>query len=234
MAEVIVALDFDSRARALEMVDTLGTDARWYKVGLELFTRTGPDIVEELRDAGKSVFLDLKLHDIPSTVAGAVRSVAGTGAKLLTVHATGGTAMLSAAVEAAGDRMDIVAVTLLTSLSGEDAAAVFGTTVREPRAEVLRLAALARGAGVAGVVCSAREAAAVRANTGPDFTLVTPGIRLAGGTAHDQARVMTPSAAAAAGADYLVVGRTVTRADDPARTLARVVAEAVGPEVTAS
>ncbi len=225
MAEVIVALDFDSREPALRLVDALAEEAEFYKVGLELFTRAGPDVVAELTARDKSVFLDLKLHDIPNTVAGAVRAASAGGVRLLTVHAWGGPEMLAAAAGAADADLEILAVTVLTSLSGYTLGQVLGRPGADPLAEVERMARMAQAAGVDGAVCSPHEAAAVRAAAGPGFTIVTPGIRLAGGSRHDQARVATPAAAAEAGADYLVVGRAVTQAADPVAALRQVRAE---------
>jgi orotidine-5'-phosphate decarboxylase len=225
LAEVIVALDFDSREPALRLVDALAEEAEFYKVGLELFTRAGPDVVAELTARDKSVFLDLKLHDIPNTVAGAVRAASAGGVRLLTVHAWGGPEMLAAAAGAADADLEILAVTVLTSLSGYTLGQVLGRPGADPLAEVERMARMAQAAGVDGAVCSPHEAAAVRAAAGPGFTIVTPGIRLAGGSRHDQARVATPAAAAEAGADYLVVGRAVTQAADPVAALRQVRAE---------
>ncbi len=222
---MIIALDYDDPRGALDMVDTLGSEAGFYKVGLELFTRAGPGLVETLTDSDKRIFLDLKLHDIPNTVAGAVRSAARTGATMITVHATGGRDMMSAAAEAADGRLAVVAVTVLTSLSRAALAEVLGRSEPDPIQEVRRLARMAAAAGLDGVVCSPQEARAVRDATRPDFSIVTPGIRLAGGEVHDQARVTTPSAAVEGGSDYLVVGRAVTRASDPAEALARVRAD---------
>jgi orotidine-5'-phosphate decarboxylase len=236
LAEVIIPLDFDTQDQALEMVQRLGSRARFYKVGLELFTRAGPVVVHDLVAGGKRVFLDLKLHDIPNTVAGAVRAAVDAGASLLTVHATGGPAMLQAAAEAADGRLEVVAVTILTSLSAEDLGAIFGLDQGDPAREAGRLASLAQASGVDGVVCSAHEAASIRAAAGTDFTIVTPGIRMAGGAVHDQARVMTPAAAVRAGSDYLVIGRPITQATEPAAALDQVLAEVeeAGPAVAAS
>jgi orotidine-5'-phosphate decarboxylase len=200
------------------------------KVGLELFTREGPPIVEQLVGAGRRVFLDLKLHDIPNTVAGAVRAAAGLGAELLTVHASGGEAMLRAAVEAAAETGDpgrvgralrLLAITVLTSLDDASLATVMGrgAGVEETAG---RLAGLARETGVHGAVCSVAEARAIRVACGSEFLVVTPGIRLAGDSADDQRRVATPEIARAAGADFLVVGRSISRAADPEAALARI------------
>lgn len=224
----IVALDFPSRESALSMVDLLADSCRFYKVGLELFTGVGPSIVLELRERGCDVFLDLKLHDIPNTVAGAVARAAAMGARLVTVHATGGRAMLRAAVAAAGDQgvCGILAVSVLTSLTGAELAEVWGREGDlQVTDEVRRLAELAMSADVHGVVCSGLEAAVVRdASQGRLATLV-PGVRFAGGGTQDQARVVTPGGAAAAGARYIVVGRAVTADADPPGAMRRVLAE---------
>lgn len=228
--DVIVALDYPDPDAAWELVERLPADT-WYKVGLELFTRAGPPIVERLVGEGRNVFLDLKLHDIPNTVAGAVRSATRLGARLLTVHAGGGEAMLRAAAEAARDaeqgRADgpeglrLLAITVLTSLDDTGLSAVIGpgASVEET---VGRLAGLARESGIDGVVSSVNECRAIKLACGEDFLVVTPGIRLAGEGVQDQQRVATPATARAAGSDYLVVGRTITRAADPVEALTRV------------
>ena len=213
--ELIVALDVDSPEEARRLVLTLGETVRWYKVGKQLFTRHGPRVVELLKDAGKQVFLDLKYHDIPNTVGQAVRSAADIGVDMTNVHALGGPAMLAAAAEAAEEsRIKVVAVTVLTSMDPGQLAAV--GIHADTETEVLRLARLTRQAGLAGVVCSAWEIEALRDACGETFSLVVPGIRPAGSVHDDQSRVMTPRQAARAGADYIVVGRPVTRAADPA------------------
>lgn len=214
----IVALDVPTAADAHRMVERLGDLCRFYKVGSELFTAAGPSVVGRVREVGADVFLDLKFHDIPNTVAGAVRSAAGLGARLVTVHASGGSAMLRAAVDAAGDpeRCGILAVTVLTSLAAADVARAWGrTTTLDVRTEVLRLAEVAAENGAYGIVCSGQEAAEVHARFGSRLALVVPGVRLAGGATQDQARVVTPAEAARAGARYVVLGRTVTAASDP-------------------
>jgi orotidine-5'-phosphate decarboxylase len=227
----IVALDVPSAADALALARSLGDRCRFYKVGSELFTAAGPVIVRELREGhGADVFLDLKFHDIPNTVAGAVRSAARLGARLLTVHASGGLPMLEAAqraaVEEAGTTCGVLGVTALTSLDRDVLARAWGRTDRlEMEQEVLRLAGLAAEAGLHGIVCSGAELSAVRARFGDRLAPLVPGIRLAGGAAHDQSRVVTPGAAQAAGARYLVIGRAVTAADDPPAAMARVLAE---------
>jgi orotidine-5'-phosphate decarboxylase len=216
---------------ALDAPD-LETAARWaglvtphvstVKIGLELYMRYGPEAVASIRGAsGVQVFLDLKLHDIPATVAGAVRAVARLRPQFITVHAAGGPAMLRAAVEAA-PAGTIAGVTALTSLSDEDLARI-GITASTAD-WVVRLASLAVEAGAGALVCSPREVAAVRAAVGPDITLITPGVRPAGTDAHDQARVATPEAALAAGADLLVIGRAITAAPDPGAAAAALAA----------
>lgn len=213
---LIVALDVPSGAEALALVQLLGRLVQWFKVGLELYLAEGNRIVEKVRDLGHSVFLDLKLHDIPNTVAGAVRSVSASGAEMLTVHAAGGPAMLAAAQEAAAEvpsAPKLLAVTVLTSI---DAAQLAATGVySSPSDQVLRLAGLAHQAGIRGFVASSQETAGLRAAY-PDTTLVIPGIRPAGSNSGDQKRVATPGSAIADGADYLVVGRPITQAADPA------------------
>ena len=226
MAEIIVALDFASADDAMSMVDLLGAEADFYKVGLELYTRAGPEIVRSLKQTGRRVFLDLKLHDIPNTIVGGVRAAADLGVELLTVHCSGGRAMLEAAGEAAAGRLEIMGVTLLTSLATEDIEAVWGRIGVNMGDEVLRLGALAREAGLSGVVASGSEVARLKSELGPDFKVVTPGIRPAGSDVADQARVVTPAAAVASGSDYLVVGRPVTQAKDPAAALRLIREEA--------
>ncbi|MDZ7780456.1 MAG: orotidine-5'-phosphate decarboxylase [Gemmatimonadota bacterium] len=213
-------------------MERIGDAGDFYKVGLELYTRAGPDFVRELTSAGKRVFLDLKLHDIPNTVAAAVRAAADLEVDLLTVHVAGGSSMLEAAAhaarEAAGVRpvaLRLLAVTVLTSLDAADLGEVWGRSVARVPSEVVRLIRQADAAGVDGAVCSPGEAADVRENVGSDFLVVTPGIRPAASEPGDQKRVATPAAAVRAGADYLVVGRAVTRASDPAAALAAIVDE---------
>src|SRR4051812_44925860 len=211
----IVPLDVPTGVDALELVEYLGDTCRFYKVGNELFKSAGPAIVRELRARGCDVFLDLKFHDIPNTVAGGVRAAAGLGARLVTVHATGGRAMLEAAVAAAGDECGILAITVLTSLRGEDVADAWGRSDElDVGIEVLRLAEVAASAGVHGVVCSGREAPAVRDRFGGLLATLVPGVRAAGAATQDQARVVTPRQAAEAGARYVIIGRMVTEADD--------------------
>lgn len=222
MAEVIVALDYASGPEAMRMVDQLGDQADFYKVGLELYTRAGPALVRELAGRRKRVFLDLKLHDIPNTVTGAVHAARDLGVEMLTVHTSGGRATMEVAAQAAGGDLKILGVTLLTSLSPADIEAVWGRSITALREEVVRLATLARDAGVQGIVASPQEVEAVRRRLGKELIVVTPGIRLPGGEQHDQARVATPAQAARAGSDYLVIGRAVTGAPDPTAALERV------------
>ncbi|MCZ8203687.1 orotidine-5'-phosphate decarboxylase [Gemmatimonas sp.] len=223
----IVALDVPDRAGAEAVVRRLGDACGFYKVGLELFSAEGPAIVSWLRGLGKEVFVDLKLHDIPNTVRGAARSVARHGAALLTVHASGGREMIAAAVEGAREgRPDggcgILGVTILTSMDATGVESAWGRTGVTVQDEVLRLAGLvAEGQGT-GIVCSGHEADAVRGKFGGRLGLLIPGIRLPGGEAHDQRRVMTPAAAAEAGARWLILGRAVTAAADPVAAMAEV------------
>lgn len=217
----IVALDVPGPAEALSMVRALGPTCGFYKVGSELFTAGGPDVVRAIRELGHEVFLDLKFHDIPNTVAGAVRSAVGTGATMLTVHASGGSAMIRAAVEAAGPGCRVMGVTVLTSFTAAGLGEAWGRDVGDVAAEVARLAGLCAGAGAHGVVCSGHELARLTREQ-PGLRPLVPGIRFADGASHDQARVMTPEAAAAGGARYLVIGRMVTGAADPRGAMERV------------
>jgi orotidine-5'-phosphate decarboxylase len=224
----IVALDVGSAEAALSIVHHLGDYCRFYKIGSELFTACGPQVVREVRAQGADVFLDLKFHDIPNTVAGAVRSAASLGVRLMTVHAAGGAAMLRAAATAARDAGDcrILAVTLLTSLTDTDVASVWGRDIGLRVAdEVERLAQLAQENGAAGIVCSGREASAVKGRFGSSLAVLIPGIRLPGGAPHDQSRPATPAEAAATGADFVVVGRAVTSAADPAGAMREISAQ---------
>lgn len=211
----IVALDYPDSVSALRLVSQLGESCRFYKVGSELFTASGPSIVEAIRRTGCDVFLDLKLHDIPNTVAGAMRRIRGMGVRLATVHASGGRPMIEAAVEAAGEECGVLAVTVLTSLDSDSLGEVLGVESADVPASVVRLAALASAGGARGIVCSGEEARLVRARFGATLELLVPGVRLPGDSAGDQSRVVTPEAAVAAGADYIVLGRTVTAAPDP-------------------
>lgn len=219
-AELIVALDYPNLAAALAMVDRLGDSVDYYKVGLELYLQEGLAAVAALKARRKRVFLDLKMHDIPHTVAATCRALAAAGADLLTVHASGGTAMLQAAqaavaAAAAGTvRTRLVAVTVLTSIDTAESRRQ-GWLHSLPE-QVLLLAKMARRAGLDGVVASPQEAASIRQSCGGDFFIVTPGIRPHGAAVQDQMRVATPAQAVAAGATHLVVGRPITTAPDPA------------------
>jgi len=219
----IVALDVPTMKDALALVDQLGDRCGFYKVGSELFTGAGPSIVAELRARQRDVFLDLKFHDIPNTVAGGVRAAAAMGARLVTVHATGGRAMLEAAVSAAGSSCGILAVSVLTSATGAEIAAAWGRRDDvDVATEVLRLAETAAKAGVHGIVCSGLEAGLVRERFGDALAVLVPGVRAAGAAKQDQARVVTPKEASLAGARYIVVGRMVTAAPDREAAMASV------------
>jgi orotidine-5'-phosphate decarboxylase len=220
---VIVALDYDDQSKALSLVDCLLPDACRLKVGKELFVAAGPRFVEEIVGRGFDVFLDLKFHDIPNTVAQACKAAARLGVWMVNVHASGGSAMLSAAreaIDASSHKPLLVAVTVLTSLADSDLDVIgLGGPVG---AAVLRLGTLTKACGLDGVVCSGQEAAILRSALGRDFTLVTPGIRPAGIVAGDQARILTPEKALGLGADYLVIGRPITQAADPSAALSAI------------
>ncbi len=214
---LIVALDVSSAAAAQKIVAAVGDSASCYKVGMQLYTAEGPRVVRDLVASGRRVFLDLKYHDIPNTVAAAVCQAAGLGVSMLTIHASGGGKMMRAATEAASTRnaaLMVLAVTVLTSLDDNDLDKI-GVRGRV-QDQVLRLAALALADGCHGVVASAREASALRNELEGDFAIVTPGVRPAGAEPDDQARVVTPAEAIAAGATHIVVGRPITGAADPA------------------
>lgn len=226
---VITALDVPAGGEAVSLAAALGRGDHFVKVGLELFSAAGPDVVEHLRGMHRRVFLDLKYHDIPNTVAAACAAAADLGVWMVNVHCSGGARMIATA----RDRLDqfdqrplLIGVTVLTSLDAEDLAAI--GCPGDPAERVLRLAELGRRAGLNGVVCSPREAAVVRANCGADFVLVTPGVRPPGVATGDQKRVMTPSDAIAQGADYLVIGRPITAAPDPMAAL-EAIEHSLGP-----
>lgn len=222
--QLIVAADVNDTDAAKRLIAAVGDAADWYKVGNQLFTRHGPAAVSVFAEAGKKVFLDLKFHDIPNTVHQAVLSAAAAGASMTNMHASGGPSMLHAAARAAEQAGILaVAVTVLTSLDKEELQTV--GIEGGPAEQVRRLACLARNSGVGGVVCSAHEIQLIRSLCGQDFQLVVPGIRPAGSQANDQKRVMTPGEAAAAGANYIVVGRPVTQAANPGEAARRIRAE---------
>lgn len=220
-----VALDFPSAAPALELVNRLSDTCRWFKVGMELYYAAGNSFVETLRKRGFHVFLDLKLHDIPNTVAGAVRSATQAGASLLTIHAGGGPAMMSAAADAASayESPRLLAVTVLTSMDAHQLTSVGVTS--SPAEQVLRLARLAKQSGIDGMVCSAEEVGTLRAELGKETLLVVPGIRPAGSDAGDQKRIATPSAAIHSGASMLVVGRPITQTANPVEAAKSILKE---------
>ena len=225
-SKVIVALDYPDATSARQLVARLTPDLCRLKVGKELFTRAGPQLVEDLAARGFDVFLDLKFHDIPNTVASACHAAAELGVWMMNVHALGGERMLEAAKEGvtrATHSPLLIAVTILTSMDESDLAAV--GLVGSPLDNVLRLAQLAQQSGLDGVVCSSRETPALRAQLDSGFRLITPGIRPAGSQADDQRRVMTPVDAIRSGSDYLVIGRPVTRADDPVSVLRTINSE---------
>lgn len=223
---LIVALDVPTAAAARQMVAAVGEGATFYKVGKQLFTAEGPQVVRDLVASGRKVFLDLKYHDIPNTVGEAVRSASRLGVTMLNVHASGGSKMLRAAAEAAAQsesKPKVLAVTVLTSLSDQDLQEI-GVSGRAMD-QVLRLAQLARANGCLGVVASAQEAKEIRREIGEGFLIVTPGVRPAGVAVNDQARYVTPAEAIAAGATHIVVGRPIIAAADPAKAARMVIEE---------
>ena len=218
--KIIVALDFSQATSALDLVARLEPGLCRLKVGKELFTASGPQLLEQFMRRGFEIFLDLKFHDIPNTTAQACKAAASLGVWMVNVHALGGSKMMEAARDAvvqATRPPKLIAVTVLTSMAQADLAEL-GISAT-PAELVLRLATLARNSGLDGVVCSAREATLLRQHCGSEFCLVTPGIRPADATADDQSRIMTPRAALEAGSSYLVIGRPITRAADPLRAL---------------
>ena len=224
---ICVALDFPTREETLAMARRLGRRVGWLKVGLEAFAAEGPSLVREVAGSGARVFLDLKFHDIPATVAGAVASAARSGAAMVNVHASGGRAMLDAAREAAtrAGLERLIAVTLLTSLDAEALCELPLSPADAPHEIARRLAVLAKSCGLDGVVCSATDLSEIRRACGADFLTVVPGIRPAGAGVQDQKRVATPAAAIEAGADILVIGRPITAAKDPVEALEAIVAQ---------
>ena len=228
MAEMIVALDVQTRAEAVDRVKAIGDAVGFYKIGLELFTAEGPDVVKAVKDLGKKVFLDLKFHDIPRTVERAVRSGGRLGVDLMTIHACGARAMVRAAADAAAEfgatGPKILAVTVLTSLDQADLADA-GVTGRTPAEQVLALARLATDSGAHGLVCSPKEVGSLSRTLRPGTLFVTPGVRPAGTAVGDQKRVATPADAVRDGATHLVVGRPVLAAPDPAAAARAILAE---------
>jgi orotidine-5'-phosphate decarboxylase len=223
---LIVALDVSSASEAQKIASSLGDSVQTYKVGMQLYTAEGPQVVGDLIASGKKVFLDLKYHDIPTTVAAAVREAAQLGVSMLTVHASGGSKMLRAAAEAARNRdaqTKVLAVTVLTSMDETD---LRETGINDPVLDqVIRLASIALKSGCEGIVSSAHEVKALRAKLGDEFLAVTPGVRPAGASHGDQARVVTPAEAIAAGATHIVVGRPITAVPNPARAAADILRE---------
>ena len=220
---IIIALDYPNAQPALALADRLEPSQCRLKVGKQLFTATGPDLIEQLMQRGFEIFLDLKFHDIPNTTAQACKAAASLGVWMVNVHALGGRKMLEAARDAVAgtsQKPKLIAVTLLTSMAQQDLAEI-GINAT-PAEMVMRLATLARDSGLDGVVCSAHESALLREHCGNDFCLVTPGIRPAQVSLDDQARVMTPYAAMEAGSSYLVIGRPITHAADPVRALLEI------------
>lgn len=222
-AQIIVALDEPTWADAERIVNKLGSRADFYKVGLQLFTSAGPAAVEKVKASGAKVFLDLKLHDIPNTVASAVKSAVALGVDLCTIHLLGGPEMCAAAVEAAGDRLTVLGVTVLTSSNEETLRAVgIDTPVAK---QVSRLARMGFDAGLRGFVASPLEVAMLRDELGPEPVLVIPGVRPAGADVGDQKRIATPADVVRAGATHLVIGRPITRAENPAEAYDKIVEE---------
>ena len=222
-SNVIVALDYDNKHSALTLADRLDPKYCRVKVGKELFTAAGPSVVKELSDRGFDVFLDLKFHDIPNTVAKALSAAADLGVWMANVHASGGSRMMSAAKQAldnSGSDMLLIGVTVLTSMDTSDLEEVGIKRILSD--QVLHLASMTKDSGLDGVVCSAQEARTLKESLGKDFKLVTPGIRLANSAADDQRRIVTPSDAMALGSDYLVIGRPITQSADPLATLLEI------------
>ena len=225
--KIIIALDVPDTGGALRLIDSLsdrGQPPALCKIGLELFTAEGPSVVNAVKSRGCEVFLDLKFHDIPNTVAHAIRSAAGLGVAMTTLHAVGGPVMMEAAAKAAeGSELLILAVTVLTSMDSSQLSST-GISV-EPKEQVLRLAGLASSAGIGGIVCSPLEITAIRDTFSDKLRIVTPGVRPTWAAAGDQKRVMTPAEAVKAGSDWLVIGRPITAAGNPCEAYAKVIAE---------
>lgn len=218
-----MALDFPTQAKALALVSVLSGSVSTYKIGLQLYTAAGPAIVQAVAATGAEIFLDLKLHDIPNTVAKAVTAAGELGVQMLTIHLSGGSEMLKAAVEAKPPHLALLGVTVLTSASQETLDEIGVTSNLEE--QVVRLAELGKKSGVDGLITSPREVRRLRKQLGPELTLITPGVRPSWAGADDQKRFTTPREAIVAGADYLVVGRPITAAADPRAAVERLVAE---------
>ena len=229
---LIVALDVSTATAAQNIVAAVGDSVLTYKVGMQLYTAEGPQVVRDLVASGRKVFLDLKYHDIPNTVGSAVAEAAKLGVSMLTVHASGSDKMLRAAVDAAKTRPELIvlAVTVLTSMGGEDVQRIGMSGLVEEN--VVRLAGIALATGCQGIVTSAKEAAAVRTKLGQAFAIVTPGVRPAGANVGDQVRVVTPTQAIAAGATHIVVGRPITEAADPAAQAKEILQEIMQVEAS--
>lgn len=227
--QILVAMDFDNTKSCLDMADRLSPELCRLKVGKELFTAAGPQVVEGLMSKGFEVFLDLKFHDIPNTTAKAVKAAAELGVWMVNVHASGGERMMAAArnelEKRSGKNPLLIAVTVLTSMEQSDLAQI--GIARQPQEQVLHLAALAKASGMDGVVCSAMEASMLNQELGKEFCLVTPGIRPANAAADDQRRIVTPAEAIAAGSHYLVIGRPITQSEDPVATCREIAASIV-------
>ncbi len=228
--KIIIALDVKNRTEAQKILELL-PEARIFKVGLELFTAEGPAMIEMVKNYGRQVFLDLKLHDIPNTVAGAVRAAVRHGVSMLTVHTSGGKEMMRRAVEAAKEEAEkegiepplLLGVTVLTSLKDKDLEET--GIISETQVQVLRLAGLALDSGLKGIVCSPQEIELLRRELGPDLKIITPGVRPGWAEAQDQKRIMTPAEALIKGADYMVIGRPITQAASPAEAFTRLAGE---------
>lgn len=221
---IVVALDFENKSEALALIDRLDPSLCRLKIGKEMFTHFGPEFVTEVQNKGFDVFLDLKFHDIPNTVAKAVKAAADLGVWMVNVHASGGSKMMQAArdiLKPYGEKAPLlIAVTVLTSMSEEDLLDL-GIS-KSPEQQVNFLAGLAHKAGMDGVVCSAQEAQMLKTNYGVEFKLITPGIRTADASVDDQKRIMTPEKAVNAGSDYLVIGRAITKSADPINTMKEI------------
>ena len=227
--KLILALDIEERDDAMEILQRAGDRLEWVKVGLQMFTKYGPDYVREIAGLGKKVFLDLKLHDIPNTVAKAVESVSELPISMLTIHTCGGSERMQRAVEAQQKRkpdLQLLGVTVLTSMNDEQLAGI-GVNDRIPE-QISRLAQLAKDSGMSGLVCSPLEVEMLKSQLGQEVKLVTPGVRPVGADAGDQKRIMTPAKAKAAGSDYIVVGRPIYKSEDPEAAVVGILAELEG------